>query len=158
MGLGLIYVSPLIAVSRRFTERRALAVGLAMCGAGVGALAVAPLTQHLLTLYGGWRGAMLIQAGLALNGAVVGALMPPKRIENDGVDVLDAGNLSQTYRRQHDVDDGADEQCAIENGEPATVLSNEETQCLLGGRNNNSLNVCLFIFCLYLFDRYAFIV
>lgn len=54
--------------------------GIAVCGSGVGAFLFAPLCQLALTYYD-WRGALVLQAGLALNCAVFGALMRPLNVE-----------------------------------------------------------------------------
>jgi MFS family permease len=53
-----------------------LATGIAVCGSGLGTFLFAPLTEYLIYEYG-WRGAMLIIAGLVLNCAILGALFRP---------------------------------------------------------------------------------
>ncbi|WAR07464.1 LOW QUALITY PROTEIN: MT12B-like protein [Mya arenaria] len=52
------------------------AVGIASCGTGIGTFAVAPLSEYLISNYG-WKGAMWIIAGIALNGIPIGALLRP---------------------------------------------------------------------------------
>ena len=59
-----------------FERRRALATGLAYSGAGAGILILAPLTAYLLQQYS-WRGTLIIEAGVALQGVVLGSLMRP---------------------------------------------------------------------------------
>lgn len=54
--------------------------GIAVCGSGVGAFLFAPLCQLALSYYD-WRGTLVLQAGLALNCAVFGALMRPLNVE-----------------------------------------------------------------------------
>ena len=65
-----------MAVSYYFQDRRALATGIAVCGAGVGCFVFAPLGRLLLDIYH-WKCAMLIVAGITLNGCVFGLLLRP---------------------------------------------------------------------------------
>lgn len=76
IGFGLVYVPAVVAVGFYFEKRRALATGIAVCGSGIGTFVIAALTTWLLDLYG-WRGTLLIYAGLVLNCAVLGALFRP---------------------------------------------------------------------------------
>ncbi|WAR15246.1 MOT12-like protein [Mya arenaria] len=75
-GLGLMYLPPGALVVQYFTERRALANGIAVCGSGVGTF-VFNHVMHLLISEYTWRGAVLVAAGAALNGAVFGLLLRP---------------------------------------------------------------------------------
>ena len=50
-----------------FEKRRSLATGLALCGSGIGTVIFTPLVVALVEEYG-WRGAVLVEAGLVLNG------------------------------------------------------------------------------------------
>ncbi|XP_068992054.1 monocarboxylate transporter 14 isoform X5 [Neodiprion pinetum] len=76
IGAGLIYVPAVISAGFYFERWRALATGIAVCGSGIGAFILAPITKILINHYG-WRGAFLIQAGMLLNCAVFGALLRP---------------------------------------------------------------------------------
>jgi MFS family permease len=76
IGFGLVYVPAVIAVGFYFERWRALATGIAVCGSGIGTFLMAPLCTLLISTYG-WRGALLIQAGLILNCAVFGTLFRP---------------------------------------------------------------------------------
>lgn len=76
IGFGLIYVPSVITTGFYFERWRALATGIAVCGSGIGTFLIAPLTTYLKDQYG-WRGAVLIQAGLILNCAIFGALFRP---------------------------------------------------------------------------------
>jgi len=76
IGFGLVYVPAVIAVGFYFEKKRALATGIAVCGSGVGTFVFAPLTSFLLEQYG-WKGTLLIHAGLILNCAVFGSLFRP---------------------------------------------------------------------------------
>ncbi|CAG0889078.1 unnamed protein product [Darwinula stevensoni] len=80
LGFGLVYLPSIVVVSNWFDTRRALATGIATCGAGVGTFIFAPLGNFLLEEYG-WRGAYLIYTGILLNCLVLGLLMrePPMK-------------------------------------------------------------------------------
>lgn len=87
-GFGLMYLPSIVSVTCYFEKKRAFATGIAVCGSGMGTFALAPLTEHLVEAYG-WKGAMLIIAGLVLNCAVFGGLFrpleapsPPKASQN----------------------------------------------------------------------------
>ena len=71
-----------ISVSFYFQRRRALATGIAVCGAGVGGFVMAPFGRYLLDVYD-WKNAMLIVSGICLNSCVFACLLrplqPPKR-------------------------------------------------------------------------------
>ncbi len=74
--MGLIYLPAIVSVTYYFEKRRAFATGLAVCGSGLGTFIFAPLSKILVETYG-WRGAVLIEAGLLLNCIVCGALFRP---------------------------------------------------------------------------------
>ena len=76
VGLGLLYLPNVVAVSYYFQRRRAFATGIAVCGAGVGCFVFAPLCKYLLTVYA-WKSAMLIVSGITLHGAAFAALLVP---------------------------------------------------------------------------------
>ena len=67
VGLGLLYLPPIVMVGQYFRSKRALATGIAVCGSGIGAFVFAPLVEHLIEIYT-WKGAMWIIAGITLNG------------------------------------------------------------------------------------------
>ncbi|WAR07480.1 MOT12-like protein [Mya arenaria] len=83
-GLGLSYLTSIVTVGHYFSRKRALAIGIASCGSGIGAFAMAPLSDFLIQSYG-WQGAILIIAGITLNGIPIGAVLrplEPKSIKN----------------------------------------------------------------------------
>lgn len=62
IGAGLIYVPAVITTGFYFERWRALATGIAVCGSGIGAFLLAPISDVLVKNFG-WRGALLFQAG-----------------------------------------------------------------------------------------------
>lgn len=74
LGLGLVYVTAVVAIAYWFEKKRNLAVGLGACGTGVGTFIYAPLTQYLIEEYG-WRGTILLLSGTLLNLCVCGCVM-----------------------------------------------------------------------------------
>ncbi|GAB0094066.1 monocarboxylate transporter 12 [Sergentomyia squamirostris] len=75
-GFGLIYLPAIVSVTMYFEKYRSLATGIAVCGSGLGTFIFAPLTESLIGNYG-WRGAMLIIAGIVLNCMIFGAMFRP---------------------------------------------------------------------------------
>ena len=75
-----------MAVGRYFEKKRGLAIGIAQCGCGVGAFAISPVLSVLIDVYG-WRGALLILAGVCLNGCVLSMFYRP--IVEDFEDIID---------------------------------------------------------------------
>lgn len=65
IGFGFIYVPAVIATGFYFEKRRALATGIAVCGSGIGTFTLSPLNNYLLGTVG-WRGTLLVNAGLIL--------------------------------------------------------------------------------------------
>lgn len=76
LGFALSYTPAIAMVGRYFSERKALAYGIAMSGSGIGTFVLAPAVQLLIERYS-WRGALLILGGFVSNLCVCGALMRP---------------------------------------------------------------------------------
>ncbi|KOX78835.1 Monocarboxylate transporter 12 [Melipona quadrifasciata] len=76
IGAGLIYVPAVITTGFYFERWRALATGIAVCGSGIGAFLLAPISDILVKQFG-WRGTLLFQAGMLLNCTVFGAMFRP---------------------------------------------------------------------------------
>lgn len=74
IGRGLSYVTAVVSIAFWFEKKRAFVLGLAASGAGFGTIVFAPLSTWLLFEYG-WRGTLLIFAGLFANMCVCGVLM-----------------------------------------------------------------------------------
>ncbi|XP_076599413.1 monocarboxylate transporter 12-B-like isoform X2 [Chaetodon auriga] len=76
LGFALSYTPAIAMVGRYFSERKALAYGIALSGSGIGTFILAPVVQLLIDHYS-WRGALLIMGGFVSNLCVCGALMRP---------------------------------------------------------------------------------
>jgi hypothetical protein len=85
IGMGLCYLPSVVVVGLYFEKRRALATGISVCGSGIGCFAIPPLMMQLLEEYG-WRGAVIISAGIQFNNCICGLLMRPlPKQATDGV-------------------------------------------------------------------------
>ncbi|CAH1244581.1 SLC16A12 [Branchiostoma lanceolatum] len=81
-GLSLMYSPSLAMIGRYFDRRHATANGIGVCGTGIGIFIFPPLYRFLIDEFG-WRGALLVAAGIPLHGCVCGALMRPIHLEED---------------------------------------------------------------------------
>ncbi|XP_070563215.1 monocarboxylate transporter 13-like [Ptychodera flava] len=86
----------LAMISRYFEKRLSIAMGLALAGSGFGQFTFSLGTQVLLDTYG-WRGTLIILAGVSLHFCVAGALMKPL-VENTHVEITESSQegLPQT--------------------------------------------------------------
>ena len=83
-GFGLMYIPSVVGVAPYFTDRRALAIGICLCGSGFGTFGLAPISQHILDNYG-WRWVLRALSLFALVGVLCGSVMVPVDItEDDG--------------------------------------------------------------------------
>ncbi|XP_063077396.1 monocarboxylate transporter 12-B [Engraulis encrasicolus] len=76
LGFALCYTPAIAMVGTYFSERKALAYGIAMSGSGIGTFVLAPVVQLLIDYYS-WRGALLILGGFVANLCVCGAVLRP---------------------------------------------------------------------------------
>lgn len=72
-GLTLVFTPALVVCTIYFDKRRATALSLSLSGAGFGAFCIPQLIARLLEVYG-YRGAMLVMAGVSLHYCVSGAI------------------------------------------------------------------------------------
>ena len=80
----MMYIAAFVCVSEYFLTKRPLATSISSCGSSAGTFVFGFLYRVCIDHYG-WRGALLIFAGLMLNGVVCGALFRPfvgKAVEN----------------------------------------------------------------------------
>ena len=76
VGLSLNITASIIVVQLYFTTRRALAAGISICGLSVAGLVTAPATRLAID-YLGWRGTMMIHAGILLHTMVFSCAFRP---------------------------------------------------------------------------------
>ncbi|KAM6997245.1 monocarboxylate transporter 12-B-like [Tautogolabrus adspersus] len=76
LGFALSYTPSVAMVGKYFSDRKALAYGIALSGNGIGTFILAPAVQLLIEHYS-WRGALLVLGGFVSNLCVSGALMRP---------------------------------------------------------------------------------
>ncbi len=78
IGHGAIFVVPTSTVSRWFAQRRGLALGMAVCGVGVGLLVLPPIAARLIEAYS-WQTTFIFLGVVAfIINVVVGALIKGK--------------------------------------------------------------------------------
>jgi MFS transporter, MCT family, solute carrier family 16 (monocarboxylic acid transporters), member 14 len=76
----MMYLPAIVMVGYYFDKRRALAVGIAVCGTGIGTVVFAPFVSFLVQQFT-WRGANIILGGVVLNGIVFGAFYRPLKVQ-----------------------------------------------------------------------------
>nr|XP_019574775.1 PREDICTED: monocarboxylate transporter 11 isoform X1 [Rhinolophus sinicus] len=81
-GWALVFAPAVGTLSRYFSRRRVLAVGLALTGSGASSLLLAPALQLLLHTFG-WRGALLLLGAITLHLTPCGALLRPLALPGD---------------------------------------------------------------------------
>ncbi|XP_071165070.1 monocarboxylate transporter 12-B-like isoform X2 [Mytilus edulis] len=84
IGLGLVYLPFVVSVGIYFEKKTSFAMGISVCGTGVGTFVCSPIVEGLLNEYG-WKGTTLILGGIVLNLAVFGSLLRPhvKHFDNN---------------------------------------------------------------------------
>uniref|UniRef100_A0A0N5CBI8 MFS domain-containing protein n=1 Tax=Strongyloides papillosus TaxID=174720 RepID=A0A0N5CBI8_STREA len=76
VGFGLIYCPAIVIVTMYFEKYRALATGIAVCGAGVGTAVISPLQEYLIQHYS-WQFCMRVNSVLALLCVIAGLTFAP---------------------------------------------------------------------------------
>uniref|UniRef100_A0A8C2C9Y3 Solute carrier family 16 member 12a n=1 Tax=Cyprinus carpio TaxID=7962 RepID=A0A8C2C9Y3_CYPCA len=120
VGFALSYTSAIAMVGSYFSERKALAYGIAMSGSGIGTFILAPAVQLLIEFFS-WRGALLILGGLVSHLCVCGALMRPlegqsgrqKEMDLEGGKKVDFLNM-KLADAGHNMEVSAQEQRSVE--------------------------------------------
>ena len=102
-------ISGHVIVNTYFHKRRGIAQGIVSSGAGAGVFLLAPLHQFTLVQYG-WRGTMLIFAGIALQFCVCACLMRPynanEKTDNDNSTVENSELTEKSETESDSVDSG----------------------------------------------------
>eukprot|EP00058_Branchiostoma_floridae_P016170 XP_002601658.1 hypothetical protein BRAFLDRAFT_124302 [Branchiostoma floridae] len=112
LGFALVYNPTFIIVGQYFHEKRHLAYAMMVTGTGVGGFIFSPVFQLLIDEYG-WRGAIIVQAGVTLHLCVAAALMRP-------LHVPPARGPSQTYISQDSLSSAATSHPAYSNHHDTT--------------------------------------
>lgn len=76
VGFGLTFLPFMVCLGHYFEKRRSFAIGLSVCGSGVGTFVWAPVVRILIDEYG-WRGTTLILTGVIFNLTIFSALLRP---------------------------------------------------------------------------------
>uniref|UniRef100_A0A6A7FZE8 Monocarboxylate transporter 14 n=1 Tax=Hirondellea gigas TaxID=1518452 RepID=A0A6A7FZE8_9CRUS len=76
LGFGMIYLPAIVCVSVYFEKKRSFAIGIAVCGSGLGTFVYSPMVEFLINTYN-WKGALIVISGLVLNCVFFGALFRP---------------------------------------------------------------------------------
>jgi len=74
IGMGAAYVPPCSAVTKWFTARRGLALGIVGAGVGAGQMVIPPLMTWIISIFG-WRGAFIIIGIIIIVSGIPAALM-----------------------------------------------------------------------------------
>ena len=74
--MGMAYNPSITILARYFEKYRTVAVGVAMCGVGVGSFAFPPIIKALKYTYG-WRGTFLMMGALYAHGTFFGSFYAP---------------------------------------------------------------------------------
>ncbi|XP_060573753.1 monocarboxylate transporter 12-B-like [Ruditapes philippinarum] len=130
IGFGMVFLSSFVATGKYFKKRRALAVGISFSGGGIGTLVFLPIARLIIDTFR-WRGAMLILAGVALNGCVFGSLLRPFIGDESELEVVNEtdgkpatikeNNKDVTTTVFADVSNTSDEHCQAGKKEEQTV-------------------------------------
>ncbi|VDQ03606.1 unnamed protein product [Trichobilharzia regenti] len=74
LGIGMLYMSAVVAVTTNFDEKRPIAMGIVTCGTGLGVSSMSFFIPLLLKKTG-WRSSMYILSGLSICLALFGACL-----------------------------------------------------------------------------------
>uniref|UniRef100_A0A0R3RVJ9 MFS domain-containing protein n=1 Tax=Elaeophora elaphi TaxID=1147741 RepID=A0A0R3RVJ9_9BILA len=75
VGFGLMYCPAIVIVTMYFEKKRAMATGIAVCGAGVGTVLFAPISEALVKV--SWRTVFAVYAVIVLMCSLCGATFRP---------------------------------------------------------------------------------
>ncbi|XP_077980048.1 monocarboxylate transporter 13-like [Glandiceps talaboti] len=91
VGYGLVHSPSISLLAKYFKKRHSFANGLGYTGIGVGSLALPPLFQYCINLYG-WEGALLVFAAVSAHLWIAASLLRPRTerhvVRKDVVDKL----------------------------------------------------------------------
>ena len=85
-GFGMIYLPAVVIVGYYFESKRSLATGIAVCGSGMGSLALPPLANYIMSYFGSWTSVVLAFGLLCFSCTGFGCLMKPLNLEEENDD------------------------------------------------------------------------
>ena len=77
-GFGLVFTPCVVVISEYFLKYRVIAMGLSISGTGLGTIVYPWLSRLLLQVYG-WRGALIMSAGINAHVCIAALVMRPNR-------------------------------------------------------------------------------
>ncbi|CAF3564771.1 unnamed protein product [Rotaria socialis] len=79
IGFGLIYLPAIVSVGFYFERKRSFAMGIAVCGSGLGTLAFPAIMPYIISapLWFDYEGALLLEAAIVFICVIFGAFMIP---------------------------------------------------------------------------------
>uniref|UniRef100_A0A8R1DWE0 MFS domain-containing protein n=1 Tax=Caenorhabditis japonica TaxID=281687 RepID=A0A8R1DWE0_CAEJA len=116
IGFGLMYCPAIVIVTMYFENKRSLATGIAVAGAGVGTVLFAPINAFLINNYG-WRSVFLAFMFVLVLCALCGATFAPLEF------ALVPDNDEEDENNEVFEEDGKKSAANEDNGEKATLLS-----------------------------------
>ncbi|KHN71045.1 Monocarboxylate transporter 12 [Toxocara canis] len=97
VGFGLMYCPAIVIVTMYFEKKRALATGMAVCGAGIGTVIFAPISEALVRLFS-WRFVFLAYTGFVLLCVGCGVVFRPLKfvpVEDEEIEVKEQNKTNQ---------------------------------------------------------------
>ena len=113
LGLAVCYVAAIVIVAFYFEKKRSLATGIAVAGSGIGTFLFAPFIQHLIENFG-WRGSLVILAGVFLNMSVCGMVMRDLEWTKKKSDKRNANSNSRYGSTSHSSESLSDDEASGE--------------------------------------------
>ena len=101
LGMGMAYICSLSILPRYFDKYKATAIGISLCGIGIGSFVFPPIIKALIDTYG-WRGTFLMMGGIYAHGAILGSLFAPINTQQNksGDQVLKQDSNNTTIDKQ----------------------------------------------------------
>ena len=99
--MGMAYICSLSILPRYFDKYKATAIGISLCGIGIGSFVFPPIIKALIDTYG-WRGTFLMMGGIYAHGAILGSLFAPINTQQNkrGDQVLKQDSNNTTIDKQ----------------------------------------------------------
>lgn len=91
LGMGCCYSVPSSVVQRWFIEKRGIALGISMCGIGLGSFVISLLIGYLIPLYG-WRASFMAEGALLFSFMIIAGFFIVGNPMDKGVQPYGAGN------------------------------------------------------------------